>query len=109
MDDSKITELYVSGSEQALSETSFGRDTQCRFTAAISSHKVHCQQLSNKVPAEGFLLLPVVVLFDYSIGFKNVIRFVIGVGAQVWAVGRGYAEPFYRSVLSKYITRLSPV
>lgn len=32
MDDSKITELYVSGSEQALSETSFGRDTQYRFT-----------------------------------------------------------------------------
>ena len=35
-----------------------------------------------KVPAEGFFLLPVVVLFDYSIGFKNVIRFVIGEGAQ---------------------------
>lgn len=42
MDNSKITELYVSGSEQALSETSFGRDTQNRFTAAISGHKVHC-------------------------------------------------------------------
>ena len=101
MDDSKITELYVSGSEQALSETSFGRDTQYRFTAAISSHKVHCQQLSTKYRQKDFSFCRYFVLFDYSIGFKNVIQFVIGVGAQVWAVGRGYAEPFivlsYRS------------
>lgn len=54
MDDSKITELYVSGSEQALSETSFGRDTQYRSTAAISSHKVHCQQLSTKYRQKDF-------------------------------------------------------
>ena len=100
MDDSKITELYVSGSEQALSETSFGRDTQYRFTAAISSHKVHCQQLSTKYRQKDFsfcrsLFYSIFHRFQKCDPVRHWRR-CAGMGSR-----RGYAEPFlilsYRS------------